>query len=171
MSYMGEATSGSIPYMTTNTTFGTIPIGVDSQMLRMAAGAPAWGRPKVVMVSGNTNVNISTVESGIISGVITPSSTSSIILVHARIDMTKDAGTVARVATITARRGPGTTSPQLSMPCVVRAQPLASTQFGPAVISFWDIPNTTSPVNYVIRGLTDTPTVTTTNKELWIMEL
>jgi hypothetical protein len=84
---------------------------------------------------------------------ITPSRLGSKILILASCDLTKDAGTTARTATIRVRRGITNAGTQVGRDAIVRSQGVASVEYTTRTIIAVDSPNTTNVVAYTVRGL------------------
>jgi hypothetical protein len=108
--------------------------------------ASASGAPNTALTT--TEVQIGTVQ-------VTPSKTTSKILLIGRLDALKDAGTTVRTATVRIRRGLTNTSPQAGRDSIIRSQGVASSPYGPAVILASDSPGVTTAVDYSLRALAD----------------
>lgn len=114
------------------------------------AGAPAVMNTNVNSGTGGTITNS---EAAIGSVTITPTSTDAKILVVARANLVKDSGSTVRTVTVRARRGTGSGDPQVGQNSVERSQGVATSDFGPGVVSGIDTPNTTNQVTYSVTAI------------------
>jgi len=101
-----------------------------------------------VSANGAPDTAIGTTATLVGSVTITPKTITSKIALTARADLLKDTGTTMRSATLQLRRGTANTDPQVGLESMVDSQPVASTRFGPAVITTTDAPGVTTAVTY-----------------------
>lgn len=117
-------------------------------------GTGSAGEPNVASAISSGSFTLSTSEQQVTSVTITPSSTTARILVMARMDCTKDAGTTnVRTATMRIRRGANNTDIQIGNDSIIQSINVSATPFGPAVIMEVDTPGVTTPVTYSLRAL------------------
>jgi hypothetical protein len=116
------------------------------------AGVPAISAGNINHVRGGGagGDTITNSETLIGSVTITPTDSSSAIVLIARADIVKDSGTTRRTVTVRIKRG----STQIGEDSVVYSQNIASTQFGPAVVVARDASHgVTTAVQYDIYAV------------------
>lgn len=119
--------------------------------------------------SGTGGTSIGAGETSIGTVTITPQSASSAILIIARLVITKDANTTVRTVTARVKRD----STQIGLDCEIRSQGVASSRYGPAVITAIDSTHgTTSAITYTLYALCSSASASTSDDwEIIVVEL
>ena len=153
--------------------------GSINQVLAKTAGtdyAVGWvnstattGNMNQNFTSGTGGTNIGSSETSIGTITITPQSATSAILITARMVATKDANTTVRTITARIKRG----STQIGLDCEIRSQGVASSRYGPVVITAIDSTHgTTSSITYTLFALCSTAAASTSDDwEITVVEL
>lgn len=115
--------------------------------------------------TGGTSLAAST-DTAIGSVTITPTSTSSVIMIMASARITKDTGTTVRTATGRVKRGTTT----ISKETYGLSQNIASSKYSMAALIVADAPNTTSAVTYNLHATSVAGTQTSADWELLVFE-
>lgn len=156
-----------------------LPLGGSAnQVLAKTSGtdyAVAWvntassGNMNQNFSSGTGGTSIGTSETSIGTVTITPQSTSSAILITARMVATKDSGTTVRTITARIKRS----STQIGLDCEIRSQGVATSRYGPAVITAIDSTHgTTSAITYTLYALCSSAAASTSDDwEITVVEL
>ena len=121
--------------------------------------------------NGSPGGLITATETQIGAVTITPGSATARILILARVELSKDGGTAARVATLRLRRGTQNTDPQVGPGSVTRSAEVGAAQYGPLVVLAVDAPGTTAAVTYTVRGLVSAGNSTANRFEITVVEL
>jgi hypothetical protein len=149
------------------------PPGVDGAAGQQGIPGPQ-GPAGTPNAEGNAEVTsraISNVEALIgLSQAITLASSNSRVLVTAFAELIKDTGTTVRTATFRIRRGTATNSPLVGT-VRARSQGVASSVYGPVVISVVDAPATSGAVTYGLFCVVDAGASTSTNKGITLQEV
>lgn len=129
---------------------------------------PAASNMNAVETSGTGTTAIGATETTIASITITPTNSASQIQVFARLNCLKDSGTTVRTVTMRVKRG----TTQVGVDSVIRSQGVASSDFGPAVVSDIDTHGSSSAITYNLLALSSTAsTATAKGWELYAVEL
>lgn len=108
--------------------------------------------PNMVIATSAWQARIPTVEVAIGTVTITPSATTSRILIHAANTFVKDAGATARNVQYRVTRGINRTDPRVGEIWDAHSMALALSTFTPTSLFVIDSPNTTSPVTYTVQA-------------------
>lgn len=152
--------------------------GAANQVLAKTSGtdyAVAWvntassGNMNQNFASGTGGTSIGSSETSIGTVTITPQSASSAILITARMVATKDSGTTVRTITARIKRS----STQIGLDCEIRSQGVATSRYGPAVITAIDSTHgTTSAITYTLYALCSSASASTSDDwEIVVVEL
>lgn len=137
-----------------------------------SGGGGVGGNMNVGTANGAPATSMSSAETQIQTVSITPALSTSKILILARVDFKKDAGTTVRIATARIRRGTTNSDPLVSQTSVTRSDNVASVDpMGPAVILAIDTPGTTSATTYRLSGQIDAGNETAERYEITAIEL
>jgi len=130
--------------------------------------APAASNMNAVENSGGNTVAIATTETTLGSVTITPQNSGTKIHVFARLNCLKDSGTTVRTVTMRIKRG----STQVGRDSVIRSQGVATTDFGPAVVSDIDSHGQSGAITYNLVALSSAAsTATAKDWEIYAVEL
>lgn len=175
MAWIGEAASGSLPFLMSDGSVGTVAPGTNGQFLAYSGNNILWATPNITFSgaigSGTATKTLTTNEQALASGLITPSNASAKILVIARSNVLKDTGTTARTVTALVRAGPQVSNRAVSLQCVVRSQGVASSAFGPVIMAAIDSPGSTNPTGYFLYAKVDAGSPTCTAYEVTAIEI
>lgn len=133
------------------------------------ASGGAAGNMNQAFASGTGGTSILDSETTIGSVTITPQSASSVIMIVARMTATKDATTTRRTVTARVKRS----STKIGVDCIIYGQNVASTLYGPAVISAIDSTHgVTTAITYnLVAVCSTTATSTSDDWEIFAVEL
>lgn len=160
------ALNALLPSQTGNNTKVLGTDGTNTSWVAVSGGGA--GNMNQSFNSGTGGTSLSTTETSVGTVTITPQSASSAIMIVARMTATKDATYTRRTVTARVKRG----STQIGRDCIIYAQNVASTLFGPAIISAIDSThNTTSPITYTLFALEAGALSTSDDWEIFVVEL
>jgi len=144
-------------------------LGTDGTNASWVTGGGAAGNMNQAFASGTGGTSILDSETTIGSVTITPQSASSAIMIVARMTATKDATTTRRTVTARVKRS----STQIGVDCIIYGQNVASTLYGPAVISAIDSTHgVTTAITYnLVATCSTTATSTSDDWEIFAVEL
>lgn len=159
------ALNALLPSQTGNNTKVLGTDGTNTSWVAVSGGGA--GNMNQSFNSGTGGTSLAATETSVGTVTITPQSASSAIMIVARMTATKDATTTRRTVTARVKRG----STQIGRDCIIYAQNVASTLFGPAIISAIDSThNTTSPITYTLFAL-EAGLSTSDDWEIFVVEL
>ena len=160
------ALNALLPSQTGNNTKVLGTDGTNTSWVAVSGGGA--GNMNQSFNSGTGGTSLAATETSVGTVTITPQSASSAIMIVARMTATKDATTTRRTVTARVKRG----STQIGRDCIIYAQNVASTLFGPAIISAIDSThNTTSPITYTLFALEAGALSTSDDWEIFVVEL
>ena len=160
------ALNALLPSQTGNNTKVLGTDGTNTSWVAVSGGGA--GNMNQSFNSGTGGTSLAATETSVGTVTITPQSASSAIMIVARMTATKDATTTRRTVTARVKRG----STQIGRDCIIYAQNVASTLFGPAIISAIDSThNTTSPITYTLYALEASALSTSYDWEIFVVEL
>lgn len=160
------ALNALLPSQTGNNTKVLGTDGTNTSWVAVSGGGA--GNMNQSFNSGTGGTSLSTTETSVGTVTITPQSASSAIMIVARMTATKDATTTRRTVTARVKRG----STQIGRDCIIYAQNVAGTLFGPAIISAIDSThNTTSTITYTLFALEAAALSTSNDWEIFVVEL
>ena len=160
------ALNALLPSQTGNNTKVLGTDGTNTSWVAVSGGGA--GNMNQSFNSGTGGTSLAATETSVGTVTITPQSASSAIMIVARMTATKDATTTRRTVTARVKRG----STQIGRDCIIYAQNVASTLFGPAIISAIDSThNTTSTITYTLFALEVGALSTSNHWEIFVVEL
>jgi len=160
------ALNALLPSQTGNNTKVLGTDGTNTSWVAVSGGGA--GNMNQSFNSGTGGTSLAATETSVGTVTITPQSASSAIMIVARMTATKDATTTRRTVTARVKRG----STQIGRDCIIYAQNVASTLFGPAIISAIDSThNTTSTITYTLFALEAGALSTSDDWEIFVVEL
>lgn len=160
------ALNALLPSQTGNNTKVLGTDGTNTSWVAVSGGGA--GNMNQSFNSGTGGTSLAATETSVGTVTITPQSASSAIMIVARMTATKDATTTRRTVTARVKRG----STQIGRDCIIYAQNVASTLFGPAIISAIDSThNTTSTITYTLFALEAAALSTSGDWEIFVVEL
>jgi hypothetical protein len=160
------ALNALLPSQTGNNTKVLGTDGTNTSWVAVSGGGA--GNMNQSFNSGTGGTSLAATETSVGTVTITPQSASSAIMIVARMTATKDATTTRRTVTARVKRG----STQIGRDCIIYAQNVASSNFGPAIISAIDSThNTTSTITYTLFALEAGALSTSDDWEIFVVEL
>jgi len=162
----GDALNALLPTQTGNS--GKVLQTDGTNTSWQTAGGGGAGDMNANFASGTGGTSILSSETSIGTVTITPQSSTSSILITARMTATKDSGTTRRTVTARVKRG----STQIGQDSIIYAQNVASTLFGPAVIMAIDSTHgVTTEITYTLYATETNSLSTSDDWEITVVEL
>lgn len=116
---------------------------------------------------GTSGASVSNVETSIATVTITPSDTTSTIMIIARCEFTKDTGTTVRQVDLRVKRS----TTQIGNDSRIGSYNVASLIFGPAVVATYDVPGVTTSTTYTLYAQTTAGTITANRYSIEVFEI